>query len=889
MTRWVSRQLPELLSSWVGLVERRRWAVIGLSLLAGAGATYYAASHLRLDMDTRDMMSAELPWRRLDIDYSNAFPQYQDNILIVLEAAAPDAALDAARLLTVRLRQHPKLFPFVSHPPSLPYLRRQALLFLEPEDLQTLADRLAEAQPLLARLGADPSLRGLWALLQEAAATGVSRPTPLLAGIDRALRELDTGGPAPFSWQRLLAGEETDKLPYREFVLTRPHLDFGRTLPASDSVALLEELARDPALKRWGVRMRLTGDVMLAHEQVAGLAREMGPVLLLTLTLVVLVLILGLRSGRLVAHVAVTLICSLALTSCLAAATVESLNAISVTFAVLYLGLGVDFGIHYCLRCRELLDEPGGSARNGMRHPPGVAEALCTAAGDTGGALFLCALTTAAGFYAFTFTDYRGIVELGWIAGSGMFVCLAMTLTLLPALIAAFPPAPVPASTAFPPRLPTWLLTLPERRARWFCGAGLVLGAIALAGCLQWRFDYDLLNLQDSRDESVQVLRELLHAGEPAWPLVVVTENAEDARTVQRRLEALPEIERVASVEDFVPADADARLPIIEAIDLLAGGVLAAKRRPPPSKQEQRQALATFVRAACQGGTSASAALSEWFSASSCERLQRLGALPEAERDRHLATLQESLLGLLPGRIEALREALLAAPPTAIEELPPALRSLWITADGRRLVHVYPAADSRRGSAPHALVEKLQALEPRIVGFPVISVEAGNSVQYAFGQALFLAVLAIAILLPLLLERRRDALLVLLPLGLAAGLTGTAGALLDVPLNFTNVIALPLLFGIGIDNAIHVTHRFRRLGGRQPLLGTCAARGVQLSALTTAASAGTLLLVNHAGVVSLGKLLAMGILLSLFCTLTVLPGLLRVFAPPRERSARADG
>jgi hypothetical protein len=172
-------------------------------------------------------------------------------------------------------------------------------------------------------------------------------------------------------------------------------------------------------------------------------------------------------------------------------------------------------------------------------------------------------------------------------------------------------------------------------------------------------------------------------------------------------------------------------------------------------------------------------------------------------------------------------------------------------------------------------VTAVRTLAPGATGFPAITLEAGNAVVRAFQQALLLSLTAIVALLLMLLRRKRDALLVVVPLLLAGSLTGAASVLLGIPFNFANVIALPLILGIGVDSGIHMVHRMRTnppVGGQ--VLQTSTARAVLFSSLTTLSSFGNLALSSHRGMASMGELLSIGIGFTLVCTLIVLPALL---------------
>ena len=261
---------------------------------------------------------------------------------------------------------------------------------------------------------------------------------------------------------------------------------------------------------------------------------------------------------------------------------------------------------------------------------------------------------------------------------------------------------------------------------------------------------------------------------------------------------------------------------------------------------------------------------------------QSLPAAPEGG-DQTLARLEQSLLASLPGRLQAL-QASLQARPIAPESLPESLKRRWLSAEGRYRLEIYPKADMQDNQALRAFVQALQSVSGRVIGSPVINLEASDAVAAAFGQAFLGAFVVITLMLLLLFRRKRDAPLALLPLLTAALLTGGASVLAGIPLNFANVIALPLLLGMGVDSAIHIIHRHRveSPAGRS-LLSTSAARGVLVSSLTTMGGIGNLALSPHDGTASLGALLTIGIGATMVCALLLLPALLTLL----EKHGRA--
>ena len=398
-----------LLVGWVDWVRRSALGVIPVAVAVTVAAVWFTATHMGINTDTTDMLSPDLEFRRHSRALSEAFPQLSDNLLVVIDGDNPDLANDAAELLGERLRRQPELFGGVFDPAGDPFFRKNGLLYLDVDELTELADRLAGAQPFLGALWRDPSLGGLFEMLGLILDEAAKGDAPMeVDGVLDAVAEVAEaraeGRFARLSWRELMMGRPAKKSERRRLVLIQPTLDFGSLQPASDAMEALRGMVRELRLTpENGVSVRLTGSAALAQEELKSVEEGMGLAAVLSLCLVVGLLLVGLRSLRLAGAILVTLVMGLIWTAAFAVLAVGQLNLISVAFAVLFIGLSVDFGIHFGLRYKEAID--GGKVNE---------VALREAAEGVGGALTLCAVAAAIGFFSFLPTDYLGLEIVDW-------------------------------------------------------------------------------------------------------------------------------------------------------------------------------------------------------------------------------------------------------------------------------------------------------------------------------------------------------------------------------------------------------------------------------------------------------------------------------------------
>ena len=930
-----------LLLKWVSFVRSAAVAVLVAVFALAFFAMRYTVDNLSMNTDTEDMLSEELVWRKLDQEYEKRFPQYDNNILIVVEAATPDQAGDAAALLYERLKPEQALFEFVYYPNALSVFRESGLLYLDTTELQDLSDSLAGVQPFLAKLARDPSLRGLFGVLTEALDAREDGEdvdlNPILTHINAAIEALQDNRPFRMSWQELMSGDNpgdagapgagAEKATYREFIVLQPKLDYAGFFPATPAIEKIHRLYEDLDIATSpGAQIRLTGATMLAHEEMLSVMKGTKTAIVLALALVTVIMLVGLGSARLALVTMISLVTGLLFTAAFATLTVGELNLISVAFAVLYIGLGVDFAIHYCLRYREHLIDGADRRR-----------ALEQTSVNVGGSLFLCAVSTAIGFFAFIPTDYTGVAELGWISGFGMFISFAVTLTVIPALLSLLPVKPGPERPVRGCRL------IDLHPGKILGGASLLAlaSAVLLSGI---RFDHNTLNLHDQDGAALTTFRQLLADNDlTPWTGITIADDAAQADSYRDQFARSDLVDKVVSIADFIPGDQDEKLYIIDEMSLLLGDLSVAAQpdaetQSPAARlaalhafQEKLQAdgtndpvittlrenLAVLLaeqdmllwgemdsRLRGNGGNSGiSGDAGDGTIARNGGNSVNDGNSGNGDNSRNgdnsgisgnsgngdnsrngpekLAQLEQYLLASLPGRLEALN-ASLNADYISLENLPAELKQLWLSADGRQRIEIYPKQDMQDNVALRQFVREIQSITPQVTGSPVNNLEASDAVAAAFKQAFLYAFIAITLMLYVLLTRKRDVFLVLIPLLMAAALTGGISVLAGLPLNFANVIALPLLLGIGVDSGIHIIHRFRTdLPEGKSILATSSARAVVVSSLTTMGGVGNLALSPHAGTASMGMLLTLGIGVTLACMLIVLPALLTVVAKSR--------
>jgi hopanoid biosynthesis associated RND transporter like protein HpnN len=829
-------------------------------LVLAAASAYYSAHHFAISTDIGKLISPDLPWRQREIAYEKAFPGRNELILAVVEAKTPELARQAADALEARLLPQKDKFLSVQMPAAGPFFDTNGLLFLPTAEVAKQTEQLTRAAPILDILTDDPNLRGLTGVLEfglQGAERGqfpkdaLTRPLTMVSDtLEAALK-----GPATFSWRALTSPEPLTEADKRVLLMIRPVLDYQALEPGKVASDSIREAAK--ALDFAGnyqAQVRLTGPVPIADEEFATVQEGAFVNSVGTVLVVLFILWLALKSPKVITAVFITLAIGLAVTTAVGLMLVGALNLISVAFAVLFVGIGVDFGIQYSVRYRN------------ERHQTGALEpAIIQAAEHSAVPLTLAAVATAAGFLSFLPTDYRGVSELGIIAGAGMVIAYVAALTVLPALLKLFnPPGEAePLGYSFMAPADRFL----ERHR-----IGVVVGTlgVAIAGLpllYYLHFDFNPINLRNAKVESIATyldLRRDPNTGTNAVDMIVP--NLAAAKALQDKLDKLPEVARTISLESFVPADQPAKLALIGKAAATLDPILKNAPGTPPTDTERVVSLndtAQNLRKFAGKGSE------PW--AEACRRLAdglaRLAQADTATRDR----VEAVFIAPLQVMLNQVRQLLKAAPIT-IKSLPQDITSEWSMPDGRIHVQAQPSGDPNDNETLRKFAAAVLKVEPTAIGGPISILESGDTIVRAFIHAGFWALLSIAILLWIVLKRIGDVLLTLVPLILAGVMTLEICVLIGLPLNFANIIALPLLLGIGVAFKIYYVTAWR--SGQTDLLQSSLTRAIFYSAMTTATAFGSLWLSSHPGTSSMGKLLALSLVTTLAAAVLFQPALM---------------
>ncbi len=844
------------------------WLIIAAVLTSGI-LLDYTARHFSVNTNTLEMLDKRLPFRQAQEEFEQAFPLLARNIVAVVEAGSMVRATDIAHQLAEQLRLDARHFESVYEPAGGSFFIRNGLLYLDIPALENLADTLAKAQPMLGTLSADRSIRGLFAVLNLALERGLSSEdekmlAPVFDSVSETIESQVAHRPIRLSWKNRLFG---DAMPLetgnRGFVLIRPRLDFSQVESAAEPIEVIRDSIGRLSLDPKRERIRLTGEPVMENEEIANAIDGIKFSGLLSFALVSLITVWGLRSPWHIIAILLTLVTGLIFTGAFATGAMGALNVISINFAILFIGMGVDFGLQVGLRYKEEIHAGHGHL-----------DAIRRTGAGLGGALALAAAAAAASFFSFLPTSYLGLAELGIISGVGMGIAMLLNLTLLPALLTVLPKKREfrqpgnrePIGSDFEPGRH-------RKSILWICCL-TALGSAALLPTVQ--FDFNPLNMRNQTSESIVTFKELLaDPNTTPYTLSVVAPNLERTEALAAKVNLLDSVDKTITLGDFVPSDQEEKFAIIDEMNLLLGPLLAPNRSlVPPTVDEEVRAVDELEQKLAGADP---AKLSALMGASVARLKTALGALKTAPDwpEPALAQLRENVIGDLPETLDVLRQ-LLDPAPVELGDLPPELAERYLSRDGRARIEVFPKEDLRNNDALRRFVREVHTVAPKATDTAAELLEGGDAVVRAALEATVLAFFATSVLLLVVLRRFFETLLVLIPLIFSLLLTAASSVLIRIPFDLANIIALPLLLGLSNAFGIYLVLRLRTEGSIKNLFRTCTPRAILFSTLTCICSFGTLAFSPHRGLSGIGILVTLSLTFAVLATLLLVPAIVAV-------------
>ena len=880
------------MSAWTLWVGRHPLIVLAGSLLAVAASIWLSCCRLEYHTQRDDLMSADkacqVRWRNYLTEFGS-----DDDIVFVVEGGTEKRMQAAIDSLALSLRSHPEHFDRVFEKVDLRPLRNRALLYLSSEELDQLYLHLRQLGPLLGSFSSfvwyEMNLRNMVVRL-DAILTDSAQGVPLSESDSAFIKQFSMIArsasaalehPEPFldPWTSLMQGDaqREDQLASPRyftsddrslhFMVARPaNPDRNSFTPVAQAVVQARTIVEATRHQYPDLQFGLTGLPVLEHDEMAGTDRDSTRATWLALAGVALLYLVVYRGFRYPLLTVGSLITGTVWSLGLTAVAVGHLNILTSAFAVMLIGMG-DYGVLWIARFDEV-----------RRSGHGFASALAHTGAHAGPSILIAALTTSLAFFATMLADFKAVTELGFIAGSGVLLCALASLLVIPALLAIrhgfWKRQRHPSLLEFPQGLSAnrpWLPALAQRpKMVVIVSVGLfIFGIMAGSGM---NYDHNLLHLQATDLESVQWEYRLIERTHGAgWSALSLANSPQEARALRARYEQLPSVARAEEIASLIPEKQEEKIAIIQKIANLMHHLPQRDQvalHALPDLGSLRQSIAQLERHASEKITDPELMRSIQTLHT---QVQKSTVYP-----RNLAAFETSLTLSLWDKIQPLQDV---ATPAAItlNDLPTNLRERFISPSGKWLVRAYAGEDVWMNDALARFVSQARTVDLEATGKPFGTLEGLRAMRSGFEWAGVYALVAITAILFLDLRSIRYVLLGLAPLALGLAMTLACMRLLGVSFNPANIIAFPLIVGVGVDNGVHILHDFLAHPSHSDYqMSAATGRGIFVAALTTILGFGTLMISQHRGMHSLGLALSLGVSCCTFSSLVVLPSLLKI-------------
>jgi hopanoid biosynthesis associated RND transporter like protein HpnN len=855
--------------------------VLVIAVAAAVFAMILTASRLGFRTSRLDLLNPDSSYNQLWIEYINEFGD-ADDVVVVVEGESRGQVVPVLEEISTALAREDRLFKAILHEVDLSKIRAKGLHYLDESELLSIERFLDKVEPIVqgdwARLKLGNIASGIAARLGGGRAPrnpAIEQATCVeLARLSDSL--LEALGPQSryrSPWPEMPCSVAAPTELNSEYLLTcqgrmgfvllqlaeEKQESFAR---GSEPIDALRDLIARTQARHPETQIGLTGLPVMENDEMRSSQSAMWKASLLSLFGVACLFVAGFGGLRHPLMTVAALLLAMGWSFGYITLAVGHLNILSIAFGVILIGLGIDFGVHYVARYLQL-----------RRTTRSADAALVETAAGVGPGILTGAITTAIAFFMAGLTEFTGVAELGMIAGGGILLCCLAAIVVLPAMIhvsdANGPQGPLPA----PLDIPAWLAPLLGKPVPLLIATAAATALVAL-GISRLRYDHNLLNLQPAGLESVELARTLLSEGDQGvWFALSIADSREELLELKNDyLKKIREehstIASVREIAKYIPVDDGRKRPIIERIQKrLADLPERPELIPCDPPDELGRTLGEVQKMA---GGSPQAVRARW----KVDQVRTLlRSMPPSEYYRRLSAYQHYMAGDLLSRLHILASMANPEPPQ-LSDLPPGLVQRFVAKDGSKfLLQVYPKGDIWDMEAMEQFVADVRSVDDRATGNPLQTYEASRQMRRSYIQAAWYAFAAILAVLYLDFRCLRYTLLAMLPLALGMlQLFGVLG-LLDVPLNPANMIVLPLILGIGIDDGVHVVHDFRRQRGRYRISASTAS-GVLITSLTTMVGFGSLMIASHRGLQSLGRVLTLGVSCCLFTSLVMLPGLL---------------
>ncbi len=886
----------KFLNSIAKIVIKYPLWVLGIAAALTVGSIILSTAKLQMNTDQDDLVSEKLEYHKHYKDYIREFGDQEYMYAVVETGNDLPKAKQFVKALAKKLETLQDIKE-VTYQVSNPKLEKSFLLYIPTDQLRAIG----EYMPKMDKIDSLSDVFGMMnGEIEHLPATGAGKENQkqlelgfrfldkLLDGITSAAK--DGTAYSPFLQQAFFASDRTyDEEGYLLsengkllFIMIMPQKDYKTLAVIEEPLKKIRAAIAETRKEFPDVKAGLTGRPVLAADEMSVSDSDMTYATIVALLIVTLIFIAYFRRPTRPAMAAVALMCGVAQTFGFITLAIGHLNILSIVFGVILVGAGIEFGLQIVSRYREDL-----AAHKNVR------QAIETCITQTGKGNMTACAAIAASFFAMCLTDFLALKELGFIAGFGILIILANMFTLLPALMYLLDKGKNPEKLHTTLKVNLKAFNFFYKRPRSVIIAVTILSIAGAIGIAKIGFNNNLLELQARGLESVKYEKKIIEeSAQSTWFVPFIVSSKEDSYTLAQKLRALPTIGKVETISEVVPEDQELKIKMVQdfkkgvsakpsnALTLPDIGRIILEAKDLNKQLELfRKNLAHLTEMAFSAGETDAVEALEAVSKKAEDALQLV-----VGHEARIAAFEGEFLKDLRHNVDMLKSGF-NPEPIAITDMPDSIRRRYVSeTTGRYTVYAYPKEDIWDPAKMEAFIKDIRSIDPNVTGVPIEVYESGNLLQKSFRQAALFAMLAIIIIVAADFRKFSLAALALMPLGLGVFWLLELMGLFHIRFNMANFFGIPILLGIGVDNAVQIIHRYikeKDLQSVDSVMMRSMGTAVLLTSLTTFASFGTLIFARHQGIASLGLIMTLGTLTCFIGSMIILPCALKLIKPSR--------
>ena len=838
--------------------KRLFFLVLIVTIFAGC----FIYKNISINTSNTDLLSKELTFRKNQIEFKKDFPQFSNNIIIVVDAKKSDVAEDIATYLHNEIKKEDKiLFNDIFYPEELSFFKKNGYLYLTEDELDKTLEQIISYQPFIFKLSQEPTLNGLLSTINLFLSAELSQDN--LENVNNFLKKFFKENENSIAWREFFS--DSPKKNYRKLIYIQPNLDNSKFFPSEESMSFIKQKIKNINNKHWdNYDIRLTGAIPMEQDELDTLNEDVKIGVIISLILVLLFVKVALKDFKLIIGSFLNLIIGLILTTFFALFFFKELNLISIAFAILFIGLGIDFSIHYCLRVFEYSKKEKNDKTS----------FLIKSSNSITKALFLTACATAIGFFSFAFTAYKGVAQLGIIAGTGMFISFFLTMTFLPCFLILMKNTDYgKEGLIYKKKIDDFyfhkFMSFFNSNSRIFFIAAIFFLIFSIFNLKNIEFDNDPLKLRNPKSVSITTINELISNNDINYNSIdILVEDFNKAQKLKNILLSYNEIKDVTYIKDLIPQKQKEKLETIEQFKIFFPIIEIKEPRKITSKnfEEEKNKILDLIN---DIKIINNEKYKNRIDINFINSLKKELINGKIKNYQDLKDLEEKYFYFLEKNLVKLNSSLQASLITE-ENIPEILKSRYIGKNGLIRLEVNPSENLKIKKNKEKFVTTVFNIAPNASGGALTTLEAGNAVVDAFKQAMLLSIVLTTLFLFLILRNYKKVLIVFLNLVSALVFTLSFTILFGLNLNFANIIALPLLFGLGAATSIQTIIRSEQFTTLDKYFKTTTPRAIIFSLLTTLATFFILSFSSHVGTASMGILLIISILSIFLANLTIL-------------------